>query len=245
MKNKSGQTSELSKNISLSLVGLGKQSLLVFSVMLITACGGGSGGDPQPIPSTWVKRLPHSGINSSQCYEAGNNNLVMCSSTAATSLNAQQDGHRANINPMSYSKVGFNGESLAVGATSWCAVKDNVSGLLWQNHQSAPSTHSNFGDNRTGDASKYAADNAILCGLSGWRLPTVDELQSIVDYGVISPRINILWFANTPGNWYWSSSTNVGSSANNAWGVDFNSGNLDLSLSRSSTFHVRLVRENQ
>lgn len=245
MKNDNRQILDFLKYMSFTCFRFGKQFLLTSSVFVITACGGSSEGEPQQMPSTGVNNLPHSGITSSHCYEAGSNILVICSSNGANNLNAQQDGHRASINPMSYSKVGFNGQALAVGATSWCAVKDNITGLLWQNHQSAPSTHSNFGDNRTGDASKYAADNANLCGLSGWRLPTVDELQSIVDYGVISPRINILLFANTPGNWYWSSSTSADNSANNAWGVDFNSGNLDLSLSRTSTFHVRLVRENQ
>lgn len=187
-----------------------------------------------------TSKLPHSGITSSQCYAAGSNTLVACSGAAST-LNGQQDGHRASINAMSYSKVGFNGEDLADNASSWCAVKDKVTGLMWQN-QSATGTYTNYGDNRVGDASKYAADNATLCGLSGWRLPTVDELQTIVDYSkpYPGPTINTTWFPNTPGYLYWSSSPYVGDS-NYAWGVGFHNGDV----TGFNYGAVRLVRANQ
>lgn len=244
MKNDNRETLAYFKNMNSTLLRVAKHFLLGFTAMLIAACGGGGGGGELQPGQPIVNRLSHSGITSSQCFQAGSNVLVACSTNAANNLNAQQDGHRASINPMSYSKLGFNGEVLAGSASSWCAVKDNVTGLLWQNHQGAPTTHTNFGDNRTGDASKYAADNATLCGLVGWRLPTVDELQSIVDYGEISPRINTTWFLNTPGNWYWSSSPS-GFSAGEAWGVDFNGGYVDPSLIRTSNYSVRLVLANQ
>lgn len=243
MKNNNREKFVFFKYIDSRLLRVLKHCLLGLTAILVTACGGGGGSEPQS-GQPFVIRLAHSGITSSQCFEAGTNALIACSTNAANNLNAQQDGHRANINPMSYSKLGFNGEALAGSVSSWCAVKDNVTGLLWQNHQGAPTTHTNFGDNRTGDASKYAADNANLCGLAGWRLPTVDELQSIVDYGEISPKINTTWFLNTPSNWYWSSSPSV-FSASEAWGVDFNGGHVDLSLSRASNARARLVRANQ
>ena len=52
------------------------------------------------------EKLPHTGVTSSQCYEAGSNTLVDCGTSGATGLNAQQDGHRTAINAMSYSAVG-------------------------------------------------------------------------------------------------------------------------------------------
>jgi hypothetical protein len=60
------------------------------------------------------------------------------------------------------------------------------------------------------------AVNALgLCGASDWRLPTAEELQSIVDYGVINPvanprAIDTRFFPNT-GFAYWSSSPYAGS----------------------------------
>ena len=171
----------------------------------------------------------------------------MTCSGVANDLNVQQDGHRANINAMSYSKVGFSGEALPDNASSWCAVKDNVTGLLWQNHQVPPATFTNWGDNRAGDASKYAADNATLCGQSGWRLPTVDELQSIVDYSkpFPGPTINTAWFPNTPSySYYWASSPYVGATPDLAWNVYFGRGNVGPNYRRYS-HPVRWVRASQ
>lgn len=192
--------------------------------------------------------LPHTGITANQCYQAGSNTLVSCTSAGAIALSGagKQDGMYTNINPMSYSKVGLNGEALADSATSWCAVEDNVTGLLWQNHQSTPSTYyTNYGDNRAGDVSKYATDNATLCGLSGWRLPTVDELETLVDASkpYPGPTINTAWFANTPGNLYWSSSPSVGNSYG-AWSVGFSGGGVG-NYYRNFDVHVRLVRAGQ
>ncbi len=188
-----------------------------------------------------TSKLPHSGIKANQCYAAGSNALGACSGAAST-LNAQQDGHRATINAMAYSKIGFNGEALADSATSWCAVKDKVTGLVWQNHQAAPAAFTNRGDSRAGDASKYAADNATLCGSVGWRLPTVDELQSIVDYGKPDPgpTNNTAWFPNTGGTGYWSSSLYRGDfdDSGEAWFVSFSAGcvNCVSRLATSSMF---------
>lgn len=201
--------------------------------------------------NTWGSgTLPHTGITASQCYQGGSDTLVSCTSSGATALNSQQDGMRTSVNPMSYSKVGFNGEPLIDSASSWCAVKDKVTGLLWQNHQTLfPSGYTNYGDNRAGDASKYAAENATLCGLSGWRLPTVDELQTIVDYSKLGPgpTINTGYFLNTLDyHNYWSSTSYVGD-ARLVWYVDFRSGEVDYSAygTRSNGALVRLVRASQ
>jgi hypothetical protein len=56
-------------------------------------------------------------------------------------------------------------------------------------------------------------------------LPTLTELQSIVDTTVTSPpTINQKAFPNTPEVWFWTSSPYAGSSVD-AWYVNFDFGN--------------------
>jgi hypothetical protein len=83
---------------------------------------------------------------------------------------------------------------------------------------------------------------AFLCD---WRLPTLAELQSIVDLGggceTGSPCIDPI-FGPTPTVFYWSSTT-LTSAADFAWGVDFGDGGVD-SPSKETFACVRAVRNS-
>ena len=93
-------------------------------------------------PPTATGKLPDTGITASQCYAAGSNALVSCTSAAAIALNSQQDGMlgrdvASNDNTdgkagFSYTKIGANGELLAASASAWSCVKDNITGLMWE-----------------------------------------------------------------------------------------------------------------
>jgi hypothetical protein len=94
-------------------------------------------------------------------------------------------------------------------------VTDTCTGLMWQKERAAMSyTWYN--------ALQYC-DSLEFAGHSGWRLPNVRELQSIVDYGRMEPSSDPI-FGEESG-WYWSSSTHV-YNPGNAWGVDFNGGGV-------------------
>jgi hypothetical protein len=94
-----------------------------------------------------------------------------------------------------------------------------------------------------------------LCGLGGhrdWRLPTRDELVSIVDYSdAISPTVNTVFDSactdsctrrtcSCTVDYYWSSST-VGISPGYAWIVNFYSGFVFYDAKAGSNY-VRAVR---
>lgn len=155
-------------------------------------------------------KLPDTGITAAQCYAAGSDAFVSCTSAAAIALNDKQDGMvgRDVTSPSNTDgKLGFSYSTVGSYSKEEC-VKDNITGLTWEGKpttglRAAGNTYTNnLGDNDHPDGvSAYvAAVNAAgLCGYSNWRLPTLDELLSIVDYGVNSfgLAIDSAWFPNT------------------------------------------------
>ena len=74
--------------------------------------------------------------------------------------------------------------------------------------------------------------NLYYAGSKDWRLPTVEELESIVDFGRIQPAIDTSVFPNTPCNsnnmpdsWFLTS-TNVTGADGYAWYVSFYDGGI-------------------
>ncbi|SEH08907.1 Lcl domain-containing protein [Candidatus Venteria ishoeyi] len=92
------------------------------------------------------------------------------------------------------------------------------------------------------DAQQQAeiANNQAYKGYTDWRVPTRQELLSIVEFQCYQPAINERVFPTTPSAAFWSSSPSA-SSADGAWGVNFNTRN-DAHGYRSSNIYVRLVR---
>ena len=119
------------------------------------------------------------------------------------------------------------------GGTGNGTVYDTKTKLTWQ--QTVPSTAYTWANAKT-----YCAGVGASLGGTGWRLPTLKELQTIVDYSQSNPSIDSTAFPSTPGNVFWSSSPLAGSSSN-AWRVDFGygyTGNVVVSNPR----YVRCVR---
>jgi len=103
----------------------------------------------------------------------------------------------------------------------------------------------------SGDSSTFCNTQAFvarvnaagLCGATDWRLPNLNELQSIANLGKTYPAIDTAYFPQTQSSFYWSSSP-YADSRYTAWGVNFNFG-YDYDGYRSNDYHVRLVRSGQ
>jgi hypothetical protein len=96
------------------------------------------------------------------------------------------------------------------------AVYDTKTKLTWQ--QGVPSTKYAW------DAARTYCSGLDLVG-TGWRLPTVKELQTIVDESRQSPSVDPTAFPSTPSAFFWSSSPYfVSSSSSYAWLVSFELG---------------------
>jgi len=82
-------------------------------------------------------------------------------------------------------------------------------------------------------------DEAIKAPI-GWRLPTLEELLSIVNYSKLDPATDLSVML---ASCYWTSTTGVYVSGY-AWEVDFFYGNDDYD-NNSSVYHVRYIKEDK
>lgn len=105
-------------------------------------------------------------------------------------------------------------QSYDVSNPDW--VKDNVTGLVWQRNIAGESFVWT-------DAGAYCARLSLGKGGGPWRLPTVIELVSLVDFTRSDPAIDGTAFPNTPGAPFWTSQTDV-TNAGLAWYVFFKNG---------------------
>ena len=107
-------------------------------------------------------------------------------------------------------------------------VLDHQTGLIWQRA---------IAENLTFDqASDYAERMWHKTGLT-WRVPTKDELATLVDDSRHDPASG---FPDMPSEAFWSSSPCVGYT-NYAWVVGFDNGNVNYG-NRGNYYAVRLVR---
>jgi hypothetical protein len=88
------------------------------------------------------------------------------------------------------------------------------------------------------------ADATAYCGAlelagGGWRLPSINELQTLVDDSK-NPAIELAAFPSTPSEYFWSSSTVVGD-ASRAWTAFFTNGST-YSFAMTALKNVRCVR---
>lgn len=145
-------------------------------------------------------------------------------------------------------------------------VKDKISGLIWEGKPSDSSNRdfrnmlTNFDQSNKPqrpnnqfptDADINSITNTIgyigainsarLCGFSDWRLPTVEELHSIFDFGQAATSMDSEWLINTPTQrFYWSSTANIKNQFV-AWNIILGLGRVS-GTSRQTTGFVRLVR---
>ena len=163
----------------------------------------------------------------------------------------------------------------------WLMTRDNVTGLIWEikqnkddtpnyaNHNDADNTYTwydpnpanNGGDHGTPgdgittfDTEQFidALNAANYSGFHDWRIPTIKELGSIVNFGLYDLAIDGEWFPGTqstcdavdwPSSKYWSSTTYF-YDISSAWGVYFYYGD-EYFYKKGNVGYVRAVRGGQ
>jgi len=119
-------------------------------------------------------------------------------------------------------------------------VSDARTGLVWR-RCSAGQTFS--GVSCTGTAGFFTHEQALTYARAqtGWRLPNVKELSSIVDIDRRDPSIDPVAFPGSPRSIFWSSSPLPGTPPGFALSVSFGVG-MTQNSGLGNREHVRLVR---
>jgi hypothetical protein len=171
------------------------------------------------------------------------------------------------INQPFYTKLTTSCTPLPDNATTWAMVRDDVTGLVWEEknakdnvinyadpndadnmytwYDSNPATNGGYeGMQRDGtDTEDFinALNTANYGGYSDWRMPNEKELQSIVNYGQYNAAINTTYFPDTVAGIYWSSTT-CAEKTFRAWYVDFHYGSIYYDNKAAFSAYVRAVR---
>ena len=115
------------------------------------------------------------------------------------------------------------------------AVLDRNTGLVWEKSPSTASTAWN--------GARSTCINKNVGGQRGFRLPSIVELNSLVDPSVAFPGPTLPPghpFLNVPAENYWSATTSA-ASPTLAWGVGFGQGDV-FDNDKAFDFHVWCVR---
>ena len=118
-------------------------------------------------------------------------------------------------------------------------VIDNLTGLMWVK---TPLTIL-----RTWTTALTHANNLTLCGYDDWRLPNINELESLINAEEPDPAawLNTQEFTNVQANYYWSSTTSI-EDTTRAWYVDMGDGKVEYSnVTKTDFFYAWPVRAGQ
>ncbi len=115
-------------------------------------------------------------------------------------------------------------------------ISDASTSLIWQDNKNANSLQKNWDD-----ANTYCT-SLVYARYSDWRLATISDLESILDFKKENPAIKE-GFVNTVSNNYWSSTSHVLKSTS-AWSVNFYSGSTNY-FDKSRVAYIRCVRDKK
>ncbi|MCB4742772.1 MAG: DUF1566 domain-containing protein [Sulfurovum sp.] len=110
-------------------------------------------------------------------------------------------------------------------------VRDTRTGLMWEDTSHTKETKI------THPRAKAYCHQLKLGNFSNWRLPTIKELLSIVDYNRIEPATLKVFDYIKEDSFYWTS-TPVAKEDDEFWGINFKHGES----SRASEYYDRYVR---
>jgi len=122
-----------------------------------------------------------------------------------------------------FQKIATTGKPARASAKAHAAVIDSRTALMW--------TAKDIGavSFRNAPGLVAALNQKAFAGFTDWRLPTAEELLTLVDRTRHHPALDTEAFPTCKGGWYWSSTVDAESPSDYAWLVDFDNGGSYLS----------------
>ena len=188
---------------------------------------------------------------------------------AQNEIKSEASSTLAAIEKNDFVKISASGEALPDNEARWDCIEDQGNNLVWEVKKNDGGIRdrdysyswlhnidgkgygvSNGGRCKGGvncDTGSYvrAMNRQKLCGYTDWRLPTREEMETLIEYNS-NPKeatINTTYFPEAIPSWYWTASENL-QSESYAWYVLFRSG-IALNDLKERPKHIRLVRSNQ
>jgi len=163
------------------------------------------------------------------------------------------------ITPPSFTKLNQYGETLSDSAEIWSMVRDNVTGLIWEvktddeSIRDKDNTFYWFDSNPETNGGNAGNDNELntenyinqlneyrLFCHSDWRMPTLNELATLINYGKTSPAAFVKYFPNMQSQKYWSSSS-YNEDSSYAICIDFSIGSEYFNKKAIKRSYIRAV----
>ncbi|ETR69319.1 MAG: RCC1 repeat- and reductase domain-containing protein [Candidatus Magnetoglobus multicellularis str. Araruama] len=155
----------------------------------------------------YTSKVPDTG--QIRCYD--NENEITCPDPNEPFYG--QDGNY-NINSQSFTKLDSQGNDLPTSANEWTMVRDNVTGLIWEaktddgsihDKDNTYTWHDSNSETNGGNAGKNGDGNDTedfikelnennFGNYSDWRLPTIEELTTIVNNAYTYPPLDKTYF---------------------------------------------------
>lgn len=118
-------------------------------------------------------------------------------------------------------------------------VVDATTGLTWKR-----CVEGQTGNDCSGNPTPYAWSEAQEAAeqSDGWRVPTIQELESLADESLSNPSIDSDAFPNTPDFIHWSSSPDDMGNEDNAMSMGFDDATVYYS-NKQGRYYLRMVRD--
>jgi hypothetical protein len=162
--------------------------------------------------------------NQDGCWNSAGNYMYCNSSGASGHDGAVQSGHAIEFTrPTRYQ------------LTTQYTTVDNATGLVWTTcsqglNYNAATGRCDTGSRFTGywpnanEACGSLNSGTGYAGRTDWRMPAIEELQTLLNFGAASPLTFSQAFPDTSGSSYWSATTNVVAGGASVWRVEFADG---------------------